>query len=369
MNVAVLPSSSTATRSAGLRIALVAPIPDTPGGQAVQAHALVEALRQDGHEVMFLPVNPTFPRGFRWLRRYPYVRTLFNQTFYLPSLVRLRHADVVHVFSASYWSFVLAPLPAIMIGRLMGKRVVLNYRSGEADDHLSRWGMLVHPWLRLVNEIVVPSEYLRAVFARHGYGVRVIRNVVNTSRFRYRERVPLHPRLLSTRNLEPYYDVGNTLRAFALLTALFPDATLTVAGSGSQAEELRRLATSLNLDGVRFIGAVEPSLTPALYDAADIFVNSSILDNQPVSVLEALASGLPVVTTGTGDIAAMVRDGDTGLLVPARDPVAMAKALTSLLDDPDHARQMARRAKQAMEQHTWAEVRKQWAEAYTGHVA
>ena len=367
MNVAVLPSCPSATRSAGLRIALVAPLPDVPGGQAVQARALADALKHDGHQVTFLPVNPGFPRGLQWLRRYPYVRTLCNQALYLPSLFRLRQADVVHVFSASYWSFVLAPLPAIVAGRLMGKRVVLNYRSGEADDHLSKWGMLVHPWLRLVDEIVVPSEYLRAVFARHGYRVRVIHNVVDTSRFRYRERLPLRPHLLSTRNLEPYYDVANTLRAFALLKALFPDAILTVAGSGSQAEELRRLVSSLNLDGVRFVGAVEQSFIPALYDAADIFVNSSIVDNQPVSVLEALASGLPVVTTGTGDIASMVRDGDTGLLVPTGDPAALAKAVTSLLDDPDRARLMARRAKQAMERHTWVEVRKQWTAVYTGH--
>jgi glycosyltransferase involved in cell wall biosynthesis len=369
MNVAVLSSRSSVARSAWFRVVLVAPLPDVPGGQAVQARALAEALEQDGHEVTFLPVNPEFPRGFQWLRRYPYVRTLLNQALYLPSLVRLRRADVVHVFSASYWSFVLAPLPAIVAGRLMGKRVVLNYRSGEADDHLLRWGMLVHPWLHLVDEIVVPSEYLRTVFARHGYKVRVIRNVVDSSRFRYRERLPLRPHLLSTRNLEPYYHVENTLRAFALLKPQFLDATLTVAGSGSQEGELRRLVSSLNLDGVRFVGSVEPALIPALYDAADIFVNSSVVDNQPVSVLEALAAGLPVVTTGTGDIAAIVHDGDTGLLVPARDPAAMAKAVTSLLADPDRARLMARRAKQAMEQHTWAEVRKQWTAAYTGQTA
>jgi L-malate glycosyltransferase len=359
---------TTASKGTGLRVVLVAPTLDILGGQAVQAHALAEALRQDGYEVTFLPVNPKFPTGLQWLRRYPYVRTLLNQVLYLPSLARLRRADVVHIFSASYWSFLLAPLPAILAARVLGKRIILHYHSGEAEDHLARWSSLVHPWLRLVNDIVVPSDYLRKVFARHGYRTRVIRNVVDTSCFRYRERIPPRPRLLSTRNLEPYYQVENTIRAFALLKTLFPDAILTIVGSGSQAEELRHMVSMLGLEGVRFVGAVRPSLLPALYDAADIFVNSSVVDNQPVSVLEALASGLLVVTTGPGDIAAMVRDGDTGLLVPPGDPAAMAKAVTGLLDDPDRARLMARRAKGEIDRYTWTAVRNEWAAVYAGNM-
>jgi glycosyltransferase involved in cell wall biosynthesis len=360
---------NASAKGIGAHVMFVAPTLDILGGQAVQASGLAEALRNDGYAVTLLPVNPSFPAGLQWLRRYPYVRTLLNQALYLPSLLRLRQADVAHVFSASYWSFLLAPVPAIVAGRLLGKRVVLNYRSGEAEDHLSRWGVLVHPWLRLVDEIVVPSEYLRGVFARHGYRVRVIRNVVDTSCFHYRERRPLRPRLLSTRNLEPYYRVDITLEAFALLKARYPDASLTIAGAGSEEGRLRRLAASLGDGGIRFVGPVAPQEIPSLYREADIFVNSSVVDNQPVSVLEAFASGLPVVSTGTGDISAMVRDGETGLIVPPRDPAAMAKAVTSLLENQDHAVRMTQRAKREIEQHTWPRVREAWAAAYSGKAA
>jgi len=347
-------------------VALIAPSLEILGGHATQAWALTHGLRNEGHHVLFVPINPSLPPGIRRFRRYRYVRTVVNEAWYLPTLLRLRQANVVHIFSASYWSFVLAPLPAILVARSLGKRVVLNYHSGEAPDHLARWGPLVHPWLRLADEIVVPSEYLRAVFARHGYRTRVICNIVDISRFGYRERRILRPRLLSTRNLEPYYQVDNTVKAFARLKGRYPDATLTVAGCGSEEGRLRGLAASLGVAGIQFVGRVEPHAMPRLYDEADIFVNSSVLDNQPVSVLEAFAAGLPVVSTGVGDLATLIRDGETGLIVPSGDPEAMTGAIVRLLGDHDRASAMARRARQEAERHTWPRVRQEWLAVYSG---
>ena len=347
-------------------VALIAPSMEILGGHAIQARALAQGLQAEGYGVLFVPINPGLRPELRWLRRYPYVRTVVNEAHYLSTLFRLRRADLVHVFSASYWSFVLAPLPAILLARRFGKRVVLHYHSGEAPDHLARWGPLVHPWLRLVDEIVVPSEFLRAVFAQYGYRARVIRNIVDTARFTYRERRVLRPRLLSTRNLEPHYQVDNTLRAFIHVRAHYPEATLTVAGSGSEESRLRELAHSLRVAGVRFVGRVEPEAMPRLCDDADIFLNSSVIDNQPVSVLEAFACGLPVVSTDTGDLAALVRDGETGLIVPPKDPPAMAGAILRLLGDPQQTVAMTRQARQETEQYTWAHVRQEWATVYSG---
>ncbi len=348
------------------RIAIVAPTLGILGGQGVQALALLQHLREEGYDVGLVPINPEFPWCLRWLRRRRYVRTVANQVLYLPSLRRLRQADVVHIFSASYWSFLLAPAPAILAARLYGKRIVLNYHSGEADDHLRHWGALVHPWLRMVDEIVVPSAYLRAVFARHGYRARVVPNVVDGGRFCYAERDPLLPRLLSTRNLEPHYRVDNTLEAFALLKAHYPGATLTVAGYDSLETRLKRLAKSLGQDGIRFLGRVEPREMPRLYGEGHIFVNSSVIDNQPLSVLEAFAAGLPVVSTAPGEIAAMVRDDETGLVVPPDDPVAMAKGVATLLEDPERARRLARRGRREAEEYAWPRVRERWARIYAG---
>ena len=347
-------------------IALVAASMRTLGGQGVQASLLIRALRDDGYPVMFLPIDPSFPAAARWLRRLPGARTLLNQALYLPSLLALRRAHVVHVFAASHWSFLISPVPAMLAARVLGKRVVLNYHSGEADSHLARCSRATHGLMRLADEIVVPSVFLREVFERHGYRVRVIPNVVDLSRFRFRERLPLRPRLLSTRNLEPHYGVDLTLRAFSVLEGRFPEATLTIAGTGSQEHALRRLATRLGDGNIRFAGRIEPQDMTRLYDEHDIFVNSSLVDNQPLSILEAFAAGTPVVSTAAGGIPAMVRDGETGLLLPQRDPEAMAAAVGSLLGDQALARRIARRAVAEASEHAWPRVRDRWAAAYAG---
>ena len=122
-----------------LKVAVVAPSLRILGGQAVQADRLLRAWRDDSDvDAWLVPVNPVPPKLLRFALDIKYLRTIVNELTYLPLLVReLARADVVHVFSASYASYLLAPLPAMLIGRALGKPVILNYRSGEAPDHLS----------------------------------------------------------------------------------------------------------------------------------------------------------------------------------------------------------------------------------------
>ena len=112
---------------------------------------------------------PVPPKPFDRLLQIKYVRTIVTQLCYWPLLIReLRRADVVHVFSASYSSFLLAPLPAVIVSRLLGKPVLLNYHSGEAQDHLRRSWIARRTLRRHVDVNVVPSTFLRDVMARFG---------------------------------------------------------------------------------------------------------------------------------------------------------------------------------------------------------
>ncbi|HET7374212.1 MAG TPA: glycosyltransferase family 4 protein [Gemmatimonadaceae bacterium] len=365
---ASLESSARRARvSRPLRVCVVAPSLDILGGQAVVAQRLIERLRTDPSlEVSFIPHNPRLPGPLRSLQRIKYVRTAVTSVAYLALLLRkLRDVDVVHVFSASYFSFILAPTPAVLVGRLYGKRVILNYRSGEAFDHLSKWPRSSLPIFRRADLIVVPSGFLVDVFAKFGLRATAVPNFVEVDAMPYRRRAALRPRFLTNRNFAPHYNVGCVLRAFARIQASIPEAQLTVAGDGQQGRQLHALARELELRNVEFVGQIPPREMAALYDQADAYLNSPNVDNMPNSVVEAFAAGLPVVTTRAGGIPYIVSHEENGLLVDCDDHQALAAAALRLFSEPDLALRLADRARSdVLSKYTWSAVRNGWRRAY-----
>jgi glycosyltransferase involved in cell wall biosynthesis len=361
------PTSSPLTETLKpVRVVIVAPSLDILGGQAVQAARLLERLRQEpGVEVDFLPVNPRLPGVLRKLQAIKYVRTAVTSIAYLASLFnRLRKYDVVHIFSASYLSFLLAPTPAILVARLYGKAILLNYHSGEAEDHLQRWRRSAIPTLRLADELIVPSPYLVRIFAKFGIQAKPIYNLIETDRFRFRERLPLRPVFLSNRNFEKHYGVDCVLRAFAVIQDRIPQAQLIIAGDGPERASLEPLARDLKLQNTEFVGRVGHEKVVELYDAADIFLNGSLIDNQPLSLLEAFACGLPVVTTDAGGIPDMVAAERTGLLVPMGAHEELAAGAFRLLDDSKFAQALIQQAREECRKYRWEALRDEWLDLY-----
>jgi glycosyltransferase involved in cell wall biosynthesis len=351
----------TRARRGSVRVAIVAASPRIIGGHSVQATALASALRADGMDVRLIDIDRRLPPA---IRRQRGVRTIVNELAYGWALRELASVDIVHAFSASYWSFLLAPVPALLAGRALRRRVILHYHSGEVSDHLANWGWRVHPWLRAAHEIVVCSAFQQAVFASYGYHARVIPNVIDVSRFTFRDREVLRPRFICTRNFETHYGVDVVIDAFARVLDRRPDATLVLVGEGSQRAALEAHAAAVGRGRITFAGAVRPEAMPACLDAADIFLNASTIDNQPVSLLEAAASGLPVISTRVGGIGELIEHGRSGWLVDSRPAEAMAAAALCLLDNPAHGREIAARARAGVLRFTWAAVRPLWETAY-----
>jgi L-malate glycosyltransferase len=342
---------------------------DIVGGQAVQAVRLIEHLkREPSIEVDFLPVNPRLPGILRKLQSIKYVRTVTTSILYwVKLLTTIPSFDVVHIFSASYFSFLLAPGPAILVASLFGRKIVLNYHSGEAEDHLQRWPKTSIPLLKMAHEIIVPSPYLVRVFSKFGLPATAIFNVIDFEQLTFRQRGQLRPRFLSNRNFEAHYGVDVVLRAFRSIQQRFADASLKVAGNGPCGEALHKLADELNLRNVEFLGIVERERMGELYNEADCFLNGSRIDNQPLSILESFASGLPVVTTNAGGIPDMVTDGVTGMLVKMDDYEALAHSAIKLIEQPEVAAQITSAAREECARYTWEAVRGQWLSAYALH--
>jgi glycosyltransferase involved in cell wall biosynthesis len=358
-------ASQAAAREAPLRVAIVAPSLRFLGGQAVQADRLLRAWQDDPDvRAWLVPHNPMPPAPIRFALAAKYVRTIVTECVYVPLLLReLARADVVHVFSASYWSFLLAPLPAIVVARAFGRPVVLHYHSGEAPDHLAR-STVARAVLARTSRNVVPSSFLAGVFSGFGLRAEIVPNLVDLGMFRFRERNPLRPRILSTRNFEPIYNVACTLRAFHVVQRRWPDASLTLVGGGSEAATLKALAETLCLDHVTFAGRVSPELMASYYDTHDIYMQSPDIDNTPVSVLDAYASGLPVVSTDVGGISAILTHARHGLLAPAGDHQQLGRCVLQFLEDPLFATNLARSAFETCQTYTWTSLRRQWLGIY-----
>jgi len=352
-------------RTEQMRVAIVAASPRWIGGQGVQADLLVRHWLNDPEfAVQFIPIDPLMPVWLRWIQRIPVMRTIARAPFYLAALWNgTKDVDVIHIFSASYSSFLLAPAPAWLIARIRGKKTLFHYHSGEARDHLRR-STVARRILMHADQIVVPSQYLSNVFREFNLKVQVIPNVVDQSQFRYRPRQALVPRLVCTRGFHPYYSVDVVVRAFDLLKKTYPESRLCLVGKGPVERQIRDLVRTLELKDVEFAGPIAHSSIAQYYDQNDIFINASWLDNMPVSILEAFASGTPVATTAPEGIRYVVEHERTGLLCEPGDWRALAENVIRLVQDPEFALQIALNAHEESRRYQWGIVRTQWAHLY-----
>lgn len=349
----------------GMRIAIVGPLPPPAGGMANQTRQLAELLQREGTEVSLVRTNA--PYRPQWIAGIRVLRAGFRL---LPYVIRLWRAagkvDLFHLMANSGWSWHLYAVPALLVGSVRGVPVVVNYRGGEAESFLARSASLVrNPVKRAA--IVVPSAFLHGVFARYGIQSQVVPNVIDVAHFQpaTTERGSGVPHLVVTRNLEAIYDIPTALRAFARVRRAFPDARLTVAGSGPERDTLVALANALGIgDATTFSGRLDRDQIAALYRTATVSLNPSRIDNMPNSVLEAMASGVPVVSTAVGGVPFLVRDGETGLLVAAGDHEAMADAVLGLLSHPELAKRLRDEALSEVQQYAWIRVRPQWQAVY-----
>ena len=343
-----------------LKIALVGPLPPPSGGMANQTRQLAALLEQEGISVELVQVNA--PYRPRWIGHIKGVRAAFRLPPFLFKLWRAAgRADLLHVMANSGWSWHLFAAPAVWVAKLRGKAVAVNYRGGEADDFFTRAFAWVQPTLKRVDIIIVPSAFLEKVFANRDFVTRTVPNIVDLIHFlpdHTRKRNLAAPHIVVARNLEPLYDNSTALKAFRIVREGVPGARMTIAGSGPERAQLEAMAKELGVaDAVEFAGRVDNERMPELYREADLALNPSLADNMPISILEALASGVPVVSTDVGGVPFLVEDGKTALLVPPRNPEQMAVAVLRVLRDESLRNRMVENGLEHARRFAWKSVR------------
>ena len=300
------------------------------------------------------PVVTTSSKPSRVLRLLDVVGTVLRQ--------RRRYAVAqVDVFSGRAFVWAEAACAAL---RMVGKPYILTLHGGNLPRFARRRPTRVQRLLRSAAAVTTPSRYLMEDLAEYRDDVRFIPNGLDLGAYQPRRRMRAGPRLVWLRSFHRLYNPSLAVRIVPIVAARFPDVHLTMIGldkGDGSLQETERTAAQLGVaDRVVFRGAVAKRDVPAALAEADIFLNTTTVDNAPVSVVEAMASGLCVVSTNVGGMPYLVEDGHDGLLVPSDDAPAMAAAVMRILDEPDLAGTLSSRARQKATRFDWSPIIGEW---------
>jgi glycosyltransferase involved in cell wall biosynthesis len=341
-----------------VRVVIVSGIwPPDPGGPASHAPALADFLAGRGHEIEVVTTADRSPEP----RPYPVLwadRGSSRRHLRAASLVRsaARRADAVYATSM---------IRRAAVGAALARRpLVVKLVSDEAFERAARSGRYAGTLdqfqfqftggmrtrllratrtaaLRRARHVFCPSAYLRKIAIGWGLDPARVSVLPNpppeipdlASRDTLRTELGLDGHVLVfAGRLGPQKSFGTALAALAHV----PDVSLVVAGDGPERAALELRTTELGLDGrVRFLGSVSRERVLELFRAADASLLPSAWENFPHTVVEALAVGCPVIATAVGGVPEVVRDGENGLLVPARDPERLAEAIERFFGDPE----------------------------------
>ena len=269
------------------------------------------------------------------------------------TLIRCERPAILH--GMLFWAYILGTF----VGRAAGVPIVIASRRSLGLFKIGKPQYALLEWIanRMTDLFIANSEAVKAdTIAREHLepsDVIVIPNGLDLSRFGQPADAALaasldvagRPCVIVVSNFIRYKGHEYFLRAWREVLVQFPSAVAMLAGDGPIRAELERMCDELNIrSAVRFLGVRHD--VPALLALADVYVHPSLQEGYSNALLEAMAAGKAVVATAVGGNVEAVSDGSTGLLVPAQDAAAIARAIARLLADPDAARQMGSRARQ-----------------------
>lgn len=279
------------------------------------------------------------------------------------TLVKANKVDlaVVDVFSgnAFIWSAITGNLLFIL-----KIPFILILRGGNLPEYSSRHRTMVISLLHKAKFVVAPSLYLFTKLLSYREDIHIIGNPIDLVQYKNRVVENPRPKLLWLRAIHKIYNPCLAVKVVYKLHEEFSNLQLEMVGPDKKdgsLEEINTLAGNLGIkEFVQILGAVEKTRVPSIIIENDIFLNTTNFDNTPVSVLEAMACGLCIVSTNVGGIPYLLEHEVDALLVPPEDPPAMAAAVRRILTEPGLAARLSQNARYKAEQFDWSLILPRW---------
>lgn len=281
---------------------------------------------------------------------------------------RRRDYQVTQLDVFSGPAFIWAELATMLLRRLK-KPYILTLHGGNLSKFAKRNPRRVRRVLSHAVAVTTPSRFLQESMQPYYADLQLLPNPLDFSNYRYRERTVPQPRLIWLRAFHAIYNPTLAVRVAVKLRSEFPKLQLTMIGpdkgNGSRASVEATIAEFGANDYIHLTGGVPKDDVPRWLTEGDIFLNTTNLDNTPISIMEALATGLCVVSTNVGGIPFLLKHEDNALLVPPNDPEAMANAIRRILNEPELAEKLSRNARTKAESFDWSIVLPQWEKLLT----
>lgn len=248
--------------------------------------------------------------------------------------------------------------------RAAGKPFALTLRGGNLPTYANRWPKRVHRLLKSATVVTTPSRYLLERMKDYRSDIQLLPNPLHLDRYGFRCRAQPSPKLVWVRSFHNTYNPTLAVEVVAEMSKQYPDVELTMVGpdkGDGSLEATRAAAADLGVSQrIHFTGGVPKQEIPRYLDRGDIFINTTNVDNTPISVLEAMACGLCVVSTDVGGMPDLVDDGVNALLVPANDKIAMTAAIRRVLEQEGLAQSLSHHAHSYVQQFDWVEILPRW---------
>ncbi|MFN0212928.1 MAG: glycosyltransferase family 4 protein [Saprospiraceae bacterium] len=277
-------------------------------------------------------------------------------------LLKNRQVDLVIIAVYSTLNFYYAWVMALLC-RILGTPYIAYLHGGNLPARLQHSPRMSSAIFNHSLANVAPSGYLNAAFEQNGYQARLIPNFIKLEDYPFKERIQFRPRFLWVRSFEQTYHPEMTIRVFAEIQKKHPEAVLCMVGPDNDGslKKCQQLARELSIQKrVSFMGRLPKEAWVALATDYDIFISTTHFDNTPISVIEAMALGLPVVSTNVGGIPYLLTQLQTGLLSPDNDIPSMVENIQNLLASSDLAHTISRNARLKAESFDWKIVEEQW---------
>ncbi|MCS7367306.1 MAG: glycosyltransferase family 4 protein [archaeon YNP-WB-062] len=362
------------------------------GGAELTAYYLASEVAKRGHEVNVFTTSIDSRNSFEkydHMNVYRYGTKLkienANISFGLFTKPLSHDGDIVH----AHFSTPPAEIAALWYAKKRKIPIVLTYH-GDWQENFGRITrrMALHLYNRYLLDVILssvdiiisPSQYYiydSRFLSKYQDKIIVIPNGINIESFEVpypkeecRRKLGLGINkniILFVGNLIRYKGPDILVRALSIVVKEIPNTELIFVGSGNMRNELEELSKKLGTEKyVKFAGFVEEYLKPLYYKAADVFCLPSIMSTEvfPLVLLEAAASGLPIVVSDLNTFKCIIKDGYNGLFTKRGDAKSLASAIIYLLENEDVRRRMGENARKNVENYSWNKITEEYEEVY-----